>query len=200
MLSFVRTRRWIVLLGAVVATGAVVGAVVAAERGPRVPSGLEAAIENEPLVKVLDFPGGDGRAGRSVFVQPTSAGFLCLWDAPDATPRARQGGCNSSEDPFAGTQMFISFAYDGGPAVADVKDARLIGLAAPAVTGVRVLMGDGSSRALSLRPVAVAGGRYRAFGYRSGLGDLRRGVGPVAVIASDETGAEIDRQATGFGE
>jgi hypothetical protein len=38
-----------------------------------------------------------------------------------------------------------------------------------------------------------------AFGHRFSRGELRRGVTPVAVVAFDQNGNEIDRQETGFG-
>lgn len=198
MLKLRNTRRWAVLIIGVVAAGVVAGAVVAAQFDDGVPEGLEAALRQDPLVPVAEIPAENGNAWRGVFVQPTSAGFLCLWDAPSATALARQGGCNRAEDPFAGRALFISLAYDGGPAIAGVKDARLIGLAAEGVATVEVLMSDGTRREMRLRKAAIDNEAYRGFGYRLKRVDLRRGVGPTAVIALDAAGDEIDRQTTGF--
>jgi len=199
MLNNGKTRRWIVALGVIATGGICAGAVIAAQvRGPGIPQGLEAAIEAEPLVLVADLPARNGQAKRGVFVQPTSAGFVCLWDAPSASSPARQGGCNPSNDPFAGRELFVNFVYDGGPAVSDVRDARLSGLVSQAVARAQVVMSDGTQRSLVLRGASVGGKSYRGFGYRLGRTDLQMGVGPIAVVALDESGAEIDRQTTGF--
>jgi len=199
MLNIGRTRRWIVALGVIVVGGICAGAVIAAQvRGPGTPEGLEAAIDSEPLVLLADQPARNGLAKRGVFVQPTSAGFLCLWDAPSASSPARQGGCNPSSDPFAGGELFVNFVYDGGPAVSDVRDARLSGLVSEAVARAQVVMSDGTRRSLVLRGASVGAKSYRGFGYRLARTDLQMGVGPVAVVALDESGAEIDRQTTGF--
>lgn len=194
-------RHWIALAGGVVVVvGVFAGAVIASQlQGSGVSPGLETAIRTEPLLKVLDIPAAGGLAKRGVFVQPTTAGFLCLWDAPSATSLARQGGCNQADDPFGGRQLFLSLAYDGGPEARDVKDARLIGLVAPMVADAQVLMSDGSRRTVPLQTESVGGDTYRAFGYRFKSADLRNGVTPSAVIALNSNGAEIDRQATGFG-
>jgi hypothetical protein len=172
-------RRWLLLIGVVVAGGVFAGVVIAAQSDQRgVPQELEAAIQNDPLVKVTEIPADNGFGRRGVFVQPTSVGFLCLWDAPSATSRARQGGCNDADDPFAGRKLFVSLAYDGGPVAADVKDARLIGLVDSDVARVDVLMSDSTRRALVLRSASVGDNAYRAFGYRFRRSDLRRVLDP----------------------
>lgn len=201
MLRTVKVRRWWLLVAALAAGGAFAGAVIASQFGGRGsgPEELQAAIRTDPLVKVAEIPAEGALSKRGVFVQPTSAGFVCLWDAPNATFRARQGGCNDEDDPFNGQKLFVSLAYEGGPAVAEVEDARLIGLVPPEVAGVDVLMSDGTRRAMPLRNVSVRGTAYRAFGYRFKRVDLRAGVAPTAVVALDTAGREIDRQATGFG-
>ena len=194
-----RSRRWIVLACGAVMGGVVVGGVVAAEfREVVSPPQLQAAIDGEPLRRVADIPAEAGRSGRGVFLQPTSAGFLCLWDAPSATSPQRQGGCNPSSDPLGGRAVSISLAYDGGPSVAGVTDARLIGLAAPEVAEVQVVMSDTSRRRVRLEKAEVDSAEYMAFGYRFKKADLRRGIAPVAVVALDMAGQEIDRQPTGF--
>ena len=191
-------KRWSAIGIAVVAAALFAGAVVAGHFDAA-PTGLEAAVRDEPLVRVARIPAANGLGERGVFVQPTSAGFLCLWDAPDATSSARQGGCNPADDPLAGEELFVSLAYDGGPDVTGVRDARLIGIAANDVAQVSVVMSDDTRRTVTLRTVGVGGRSYRAFGYRLRRADLEQGLGPTAVLALDARGVEIDRQATGFG-
>jgi len=198
MLNQKKGWRWLVLVIGVVAAGVVASAVVAARHDDGIPADLEAALHDDPLVQVAGIPAENGLERRGVFVQRTSAGFTCVWDAPSATSLAKQGGCNRTGDPFAGRELFVSLAYDGGPAVAGIKDARLIGLAAPKVEDVQVLMSDGTRRVVRLRKAFIAGDEYRAFGYRFKRADLRKDVTPKAVIALDTKGEEIDRQATGF--
>lgn len=198
MLNLKKGSRWLALVIGVVAAGVVAGAVVAAQYDDGIPADLEAALRNEPLVQVAGIPAENGLEGRGVFVQRTSAGFTCVWDAQSATSLARQGGCNRTDDPFAGRELFVSLTYDGGPAVAGIKDARLVGLAAPEVAEVQVLMSDGTRRVVRLRKASIAGDEYRALGYRFKRADLRKDVTPKAVIALDARGEEIDRQATGF--
>ena len=48
------------------------------------------------------------------------------------------------EDPLGGSELSASLAYEGGPAVEDVQDARLIGLASWDVATVQLLMSDGT--------------------------------------------------------
>lgn len=197
-----RTRKTTssVLLLAIAALAAVLaGGVLAAQlSGSGDPDGLVSAIGEEPVAKIADIAAEPGLSARGVFVQRTSTGHLCLWDSPSATSRARQGGCNSADDPLGGRELVISFAYDGGPDARNVRDARLIGIASARVAQVSVLMSDGTQREISLRTANVAGDDYRAFGYRIKRADLRRNVTPKAVVAVDSSGREIDRQATGF--
>jgi hypothetical protein len=191
------SRRWIAIACGAVAAGVFAGGVVGAQS---VPVDVASSLGDEPLAKVADIPTEEGRGGRGVFVQPTD-GFLCLWDAPSASSLTRQGGCNRSDDPLAGKKMMISFAYDGGPAVRDVRDARLIGLVSLDVAAIQVAMSDGSLRAVKLKhagAISGAKGAFRAFGYRLKPSDYKRGVGPVAVVAFDAAGREIERQPTGF--
>jgi hypothetical protein len=192
-------RSLLVLIGALVGGVLLAGGVVAAQlRDPASPEALDAALRNAPLVKVADIPAEHDLAGRGVFVQPTPAGLLCLWDAPSATSLARQGGCNPADDPLGGKKLMASLAYEGGPAVGEVTDARLIGLTALDVSAVEVVMSDGTRRNLKLRRVPAGAGEFRAFAHRLGRGELRRGVSPTAVVALNDAGVEIDRQATGF--
>jgi hypothetical protein len=188
------------VVASVVVVGALcISAVVAARGGPTNPEDLEAAIASEPLVKVLDLPSAEGAAARAMFVQSTSAGFVCVWDAPSPTSRLRQGQCTSSDDPLGGRAVSASLAYDGGPAIDGVEDARLIGLASQEAASVNVLMSDGSARALRLRRTKVGSDAFQAFAYRFKKVDLRNGIGPTAIVAYDAGGAEIGRQPTGIG-
>jgi hypothetical protein len=159
---------------------------------------LADAIGKDPLVRVADVPAGDGIAGRGVFVQRTSTGHLCVWEAPTATSRERGGGCNPADDPLGGRALSFTFSYDGGPAAASVTSATLFGLAAPDVARASVVMSDGTRRELRLKSADVAGDALRVFGFRFKKADLRRNVTPVAVVALDVDGNELDRQATGF--
>lgn len=200
MLTKRARRRWITVL-AIALVGAVsVGGVVASQfvADPGL-GALDASLRESPLVKIADIAPADDAAARGVFAQSTSAGFLCLYDAPSAGALNRQGGCNSADDPFGGKRMFISLAYEGGPAASDVKDARLVGLTSDEVSRVQVVMSDGTRRTMVLQSASIAGESYRAFGYRFEKADLRKSRGPVAVVALDGSGQEIDRQATGFG-
>jgi hypothetical protein len=194
-------RRWLVVACGVAAAGVFAGAVVGAQF--QAPLSVEAAssLREEPLAKVADIPAANGLGGRGVFVQSTSSGFLCLWDAPSANALTRQGGCNRSSDPLGGRKMRISFAYDGGPAIGDVTDARLIGVASLDVATAHVVMTDGTRRDLALKripKISGVAGLHRVFGYRLKSSDLERGVGPAAVVALDSAGDEIDRHSTGF--
>jgi hypothetical protein len=199
MLRRFRVRHAAVLLGALVAGGALVGAVVAAQSGEPVPHRLEAAIANEPLVKVIDLPHASGAPSRSMFVQPTSAGFLCMWDAPSALSRMRQGGCNPSDDPLGGRSLLASLAYDGGPAIDRVDDARLIGLAVAKTARIHIEMSDGTVREVKLKKTKAGSDEFQAFGYRFKKADLKKGIGPMAIVAFDANGTEIGRQPTGIG-
>lgn len=200
MLTNVTSRRWIVLIvGALLVGGALAGAVVGAQfREVLSPEELDAALRKDALIRVADISADRGLPGRGVFAQPTSNGLLCLWDAPSATALARQGGCNPADDPFGGRQMTFSFAYEGGPAIDNVTDARLVGLTSSQVSAVEVIMSDGSRRKVALHKTPKAVGEFHAFGHRFGRGEIRRGVTPTAVVALNEAGTEIDRQATGF--
>jgi hypothetical protein len=192
-------RRWTILGAGVVLAGLLAGGVVASQfRWLEESDALIAAMGTDPLVRVADIDEASGTSSRGVFVQLTSTGHFCLWEAPSATSRERSGGCNDAEDPLGGREVSISFGYDGGPAVADVKDATLIGLALPEVASVHVLMSDKTRREMRLKRASIAGDDYRAFGYRFKKADLRRGVAPTAVVALNDAGEEVDRQPTGF--
>ena len=193
-------RRWAIVASiSAVATAILASGVIAGQfRGPD-PEAFHAGLATGEVARVADIAAGGGLPGRGVFVQATDMGQLCLWDAPSASSQQRQGGCNSTDDPLGGSALSASLAYEGGPAVEDVRDARLIGLASRDVATVQVLMSDGSLRELRLRNATLGSDEYRAFGYRFKKSDLRGGVGPTAVIARASTGDEIARQPTGIG-
>src|SRR5262245_66335985 len=193
-------RRGVVVAACAIAASAIVGSVVAAQRGgmPTV-EGLRAAIATAPMVKVADIPGDGREPQHGVFVQELDTGHLCVWDAPSASSRQRQGGCNSIDDPLGGSIISASLAYDGGPAIADVREARLSGIAESGVTTIAVLMSDGSRRDVRVKEAHLRSGTYVAFGYRVKRSDLRHGIGPVAVVAFDVKGRELGRQQTGIG-
>lgn len=191
------TGRWTVLGLGVVVAGVLAGAVVAG----RMDDGRELvdAIDEAPLQRVAGIPSADGSPGRGVFVQMTRTGHLCVWEAPSATSRERGGGCNTADDPLNGRPVSFTLSYDGGPAVSDVKSASLFGLTTTEVQRAKVLMSDGTSHELELKSAKVGAGEFRAFGYRLKKAELKRGIGPTAVIAIDASGVEIDRQTTGIG-
>jgi len=200
MVRIVKARRWIVLLATLVAAGALVGAVVAGQRGPQQQQhDIAAAIERSAMIKVADIAGSDGLAARGVYVQELDTGHLCVWDASFAASRSRGGGCNAIDDPFNGRAVSASLSYDGGPGIASVRDARLSGLAAGNVARVAVLMSDGSERMVKLKKASLDSGDFVAFGYRLKKADLKRGIGPTAIVAFDAGEVEIGRQPTGIG-
>lgn len=199
MLTRIRSRRWAVLVVAAVVAGVLAGGVVASQFSwLDDPETFGEAVETGQLMRVADIGATADSPGRGVFVQRTSTGHLCLWDAPSATSSKRLGGCNSADDPLGGRKLMVSFAYDGGPAPADVRDARLVGLVSSDVAEVQVLMSNGARLKMPLRNASIGDEEYRAFGHRINKADLRGGNGPTAVLALSKGGAEIDRQATGF--
>lgn len=193
-------RRWTIVASiSALATAILASSVVAGQfRGPD-PEAFQAGLATGEITRVADIAAGDGLPGRGVFVQATDTGQLCLWDALSASSHQRQGGCNPLDDPLGSSALSASLAYEGGPAVEDVRDARLIGLTSRSVASVEVLMSDGTQRDVHLRKVILGSDEYRAFGYRFNKSDLRRGVGPAAVVARAATGHEIARQSTGIG-
>ena len=190
-------RRWLALGLGVLIAGALAGAVVAGQFDDG--SQLNAAIEEAELVKVADIPSSDGAPAKGVYVQLTRTGHLCVWESVSATSRERGGGCNTADDPLNGQTLSFTLSYEGGPAVADVRAASFFGLATPQVARAAVLMSDQSRHDVRLRSVRIGGADYRAFGYRIKRSDLKSGIGPIAVIALDASGAEIGRQTTGIG-
>jgi hypothetical protein len=160
---------------------------------------LEAAIAATRMTRVADVAGGEGFARRGVFIQELDTGDLCVWDAASTSSPDRQGGCNSIDEPLGGSAVSANLAYEGGPAIENVRDARLSGLASSSAASVVVLMSDGSERTLPLKPIHLDAGDFAAFGYRFKTSDLRSGIGPIAVIVRAAGGKELGRQATGIG-
>ena len=202
MLRIGTLRRSIIVVAIAVAGGVLAGSVIAAQRGGDVApdfESLQAAVAAEQMTKVADIAGSEGAAARGIYVQELDTGHLCVWDAPSAASRERQGGCNSIEEPLGGSALSARLAYEGGPAIESVRDARLSGLAGSNVASIVVVMTDGSERALRLKEAKLSAGDFVAFGYRFKKADLRKGVGPIAVIAQDADGGEIARQPTGIG-
>ncbi len=193
-----RVLRLIIASVLVLAAAVFAGGVVASQFRGSDPQALHEALTRGEAVQVADIPAARGLAGRGVFVQETDAGQLCLWDAPSAASLQRGGGCNAIDDPLGGSALSASLAYEGGPGIENVRDARLIGLVAEDVATVAVLMSDGSERSVRLKEARLARGEFQAFGYRLERADLRDGIGPVAVIARDADGIEVSRQPTGI--
>jgi len=195
-----RTSRAVVAVVVVVTSAVLVAGVVAGGFDwSRSSDELEAALAKSPPTRVSDIPAADGLSARGVFAQITSTGHFCLFDAPLDAPLAGGGGCNAADDPLGGSVISASLAYDGGPEIEAVKDARLIGLAAANVASVRVVVTDGSSRAVKLRRSIVGERGLQVFGFRVRKSDLKKGIGPIAVVAFDASGNEIGRQTTGIG-
>ena len=193
-----KSKRWAFLGLAIVGAAFFAGAVIASLGGkPTDPDALAEATGRAPMIPLTTIEAGNRKPARGFYAQVTSTGDLCLWDAPSARSRQKQGGCDSLGNPLGGGVVSASLAYDGGPAAADVTDARLIGLVAEEVADVQVVLADGSRRTMNLRLVEVVDDRYRAFGYRFKPKDIRSG-GPVAVVALDVDGKQIERQPTGF--
>jgi len=190
-------KRWVTFGVGIVLAGALASAVVAS----RIDDGsdLVAAIEEAPLTQVASIDAADSAGELGVFVQTTETGHLCVWEAPSATSRQRGGGCNTADDPLNGSAISATLSYDGGPAISSVKTATVFGLTAPEVAQVDVLMSDGSSRTVKLRKAKIASDEFRAFGHRIRKSDLRKGIGPTAIVAYDASGAELARQPTGIG-
>jgi hypothetical protein len=192
-----RRRRWIVALVVAVIGAALASAVVASSFDDG--SSLTEAIEETPLVRVADIAAGDGAQALGVYTQLTETGHVCVWEAPSAASRQRGGGCNTADDPLNGGSVSFTLSYDGGPAIVDVRSATVFGLALADVASARILMSDGSWRAVKLKTAKVGPDVFQAFGYRLRRSDLQRGIGPVAVVAFDASGVEIGRQTTGIG-
>jgi hypothetical protein len=194
---FGNRRRFIVAGIGIVAAGACATAVLAS----RADDGNEliSAIDEAALMQVAEVEAADGVSGRGVYVQLTKTGHLCVWEAPSATSRERGGGCNTVDDPLNGSAVSATLSYEGGPTVSDVRSASVFGLTGPTVARLSALMSDASSRSIKLKRAKVGSDEFQAFGYRFRKSDLRKGIGPVAIVAYDASGVEVGRQPTGIG-
>ena len=186
-------------LVAVAASVLVTGVVGAGFDWSRGSDELNAALADGEPTQIADIAAADGLPARGVFARFTSTGHFCLSDAPVDAPNMGGGGCNSADDPLGGKDFSVSLAYDGGPALDAVRDARLIGLATERVSSVRVLMSDGTWRPVKLKKARVGADIFKAFGYRFKKSDLKKGLGPTSVVAFDASDVEIGRRATGIG-
>jgi hypothetical protein len=184
----------VVIASAVLATGVIAGQFRTVD-----PPSFHEALSTGEITRVADVEAGDGLPVRGVFAQVTRTGQLCVWEAPSATSGSRGGGCNSIDDPLNGSALSATLSYDGGPAIADVKSATLFGLTSPRVVRVSVRMSDGSSRDVKLKKAKVGSDQFQAFGYRFRKADLKKGIGPIVLVALDAGGVEIGRQPTGIG-
>lgn len=193
-------RRWaiVVLLFAVAAALLASGVIAGQFRSPD-PASFADAMANGDVTRVADIAAADGLPARGAFAQVTESGQFCLFDAPSVTSSQRGGGCNPADEPLGGNAISASLAYEGGPAIEGVRDARLIGLAVGDVASISVLMSDGSSRDMKLKKAKVGADEFVAFGYRFRKADLRQGIGPTAIVAFDAGGVELGRQPTGIG-
>jgi hypothetical protein len=127
-----------------------------------------------------------------VYIAKTADGSMtCIWDT-DRLRGFKGGGCNDSRDFFAGRPFVMSLAYDGGPSVEKVSDARIVGVVTDRVARVEVLNSAGEATAVQLTT-------DRAFAHVVPVNELQRGISPVAVIAYGSDGSELDRQTTGIG-
>jgi hypothetical protein len=195
-----RTSRLAVAAVVITTSGVLVAGVVGSGfEWSRSSDDLERALTQSSPTRVSDIPAADGLPLRGVFAQVTSTGQFCLFDAPLDAPRTGGGGCNAADDPLGRSVISASLAYDGGPSLEAVRDARLIGLAAANIASVEIHMSDGSFRAVKLRNSTVGDRSLQVFGFRVRKADLKKGIGPVAVVALDASGSELGRQTTGIG-
>jgi len=195
-----RHRRLAIVAAVIALAGVAVGGVIAGGLDwPGNAARLDAALVEAQPIQVADIPGAEGLPPRGVFAQVTATGHLCISDAPVGSPLTGGGGCNAADDPLGGKAISASLAFEGGPAITDVKDARLIGLAASEVASVRIVMSDGTSRSIKLKRAKVGSNEFQAFGHRLEKSDLRKGIGPIAIVAFDASDAELGRQPTGIG-
>jgi hypothetical protein len=195
----------LVVTALALAAAATAGAIaIAATRGeqPRAFSRPGSAVDALPIRAARFLKPGQSRriatfvsatgTPRAVFLNRSKDDTqICVWDT-DTESGAQSGGCNSAADFFAGHAFTLSLDYDGGPAIATVRDARIVGVVTDAVATLEVVYADGTAKQVAIT-------RDRGFADAVPNALLRKGVGPVALIARDARGLAIDRQVTGIG-
>ena len=125
--------------------------------------------------RIATFASANG-SPRAVFLNRSKDDAqICVWDT-DTESGAQSGGCNPATNFFAGHAFTLSLGYEEGPAVATARDARIVGVVGEAVATLEVVYADGTTRQV---PIS----RDRGFAHAVPNGLLRKGVGPVAVIA-----------------
>jgi hypothetical protein len=194
------TRNRFAVIVAVALGGVVAGAAVG--KSLWFPSGKQQNVRVQEMRTavghpVVAFARQAGRPDMNVLLSRLSDGSYCLDDA-EVGQSASAGACNPADDPLGGKPFLVVFAYDGGPEVSSVQDARLYGLVRSDVSTLEAAMTDGSTVQLRLSAHEVGGTPFRAYAYRVPASDLKRGITPVAVIARDGARTELARQATGL--
>ena len=197
-MSLTNRKLIVLLLGSAavaVVSGVVAASVFGSGGGDSVltPQEVREARAGAERVEVARYAPAPGVPNLRVYLERKEGGLICLFDAPDAAHEGG-GGCNYANDPFGGKKIMFSLGWDGGPARNSISNARISGIVAADVATVRLEMSDGSTRSVILSDSSP----YRAFAYRIKQSDLRAGVEPVAVLAFDAKGAQIDRQTTGL--
>lgn len=118
---------------------------------------------------------------RAVFLTRTRDGrLICLRDT-NLRNGEQGGGCNSASDFFAGRELQINLAFDGGPSVEDVTDARIVGVVTERVARVEIMNWNGEIGSVAITP-------DRGFAYVVPRAELRNGVQPTDVVAYDTGG------------
>ena len=126
-------RRWAIVVSLlVVAAALLASSVIAGQFRSPDPASLRRCDGNRRGDPCRGHRGGGRLPARGAFAQVTrDTGSLCVCSTHRRRRRReRGGGCNSADDPLGGSAISASLAYDGGPAIEGVRDARLIGLAA----------------------------------------------------------------------
>ncbi len=201
MKRMIRMRKLFLLVAAAstaITTGTLLGGYFAGtgQASRSAPPDVGAMLAQEGTgTKVADY--GGAAAGRAVFVKQLSNGDLCISDAR-ADGSAPVGGCNPASDALGGRSMTVTIAYDGGPTLSTISNARVFGLVAPAVHGLELRMSDGSSQVLTLQKTGLGGG-LKAFAGTIPESALSSGVTPVALVAFGAGGTIIDTEPATIG-
>lgn len=178
------------------ATGVMKTGIIAFSRAPDSSDSLPllSVLRTGESRRIADFADGDVSDARAVFVSRATEGgeeMVCLWDT-NLLNGHQGGGCNYAYDPFGGRRMMVSLAFDGGPALETITEARIIGLVDPAVVSVGILQANGKTTDVRLSP-------DRAFAVAYTQSDILHGRAPVAVIGRDVRHAVIDQEPLQLG-